>query len=154
MARATSQARSGSCNSSPSGSLINSSPIRALKKYRGMDQNLLRLRTPDGRHRLLTSALSGGCRGGSVRPWDSDGPHMNPLIHHWFGARSHKRVKCFFAPQHQRSKRWDKKDFAGEVLVPYYLIGQGGVRPVSQGEPKWPGRHRRSSKCRWAWKST
>jgi hypothetical protein len=26
---------------------------------------------------------------------------MNPLIHHWFGARSHKRVKSFFALQHK-----------------------------------------------------
>jgi len=25
---------------------------------------------------------------------------MNPLIHHWFGTRSHKRVKSFFALQH------------------------------------------------------
>jgi coenzyme PQQ precursor peptide PqqA len=23
----------------------------------------------------------------------SDGPQMKPLIHHWFGARAHKRVK-------------------------------------------------------------
>jgi len=30
-----------------------------------------------------------------------------------------------------------------------------GVRPVRlQGEPKWPGKHRRLSKFRLAWKST
>jgi hypothetical protein len=27
------------------------------------------------------------------------------------------------------------KDFVGEVLVPYYFIKQGGIRPVSQGAP-------------------
>ena len=40
MARAISQARSGSLRTSPSGSEISSSPIRVLKKYRGIDENL------------------------------------------------------------------------------------------------------------------
>jgi hypothetical protein len=60
---------------------------------------------------------------------------MNPLIHHWFGARSHKRVKSLFALQHKAGAASDEKDFAGEVLATYYLVGQGGVRPVSKGVP-------------------
>ena len=40
MARAISQARSGSPSTSPSGSEISSSPIRVLKKYRGIGGNL------------------------------------------------------------------------------------------------------------------
>jgi len=46
------------------------------------------------------------------------------------------------------------KDFIGELLDPHYFVGEGGVRPVPKGEPKWPGKHQRSSKCRSAWKST
>jgi hypothetical protein len=43
---------------------------------------------------------------------------MNPLIHHWFGAWSQKPVNSF-ALQQNGAGVWDKKDFAGEVLVPY-----------------------------------
>jgi hypothetical protein len=34
-------------------------------------------------------------RGGAEQPWHSHNPHINPLIHRWFGPRSHKRVKLF-----------------------------------------------------------
>src|SRR5258708_10392391 len=43
IARAISHARSGLRGSSPSGSEINSSPMRVLKKYRGIGRNPLRL---------------------------------------------------------------------------------------------------------------
>src|SRR6185437_15053089 len=36
------------------------------------------------------------------------------------------------------------------------VVYEGGRKTSSrlQGEPKWPGKHRKSSKCRAAWKST
>jgi coenzyme PQQ precursor peptide PqqA len=36
----------------------------------------------------------------------------------------------FVASQHGGPRSVGRKDFAGEVQVPYYFIGQGGNRPV------------------------
>jgi hypothetical protein len=55
--------------------------------------------------------------------------NMNLLIHHWFGARSQNPVNSF-SHCSIKQRDFEKKDFAGELLVPYYLIRQGVVRPV------------------------
>src|SRR6266567_1954186 len=47
-----------------------------------------------------------------------------------------------------------EEDFTGELSYQQYLIGEGGLRPVPKRSGKWLGKHKKSSKCRWAWKST
>src|SRR5207237_9004813 len=58
MARATSHARSGLRNSSPSGSEINSSPIGVLKKYLGIAQIHLCCSLQLGNRRHFTSSFA------------------------------------------------------------------------------------------------
>jgi hypothetical protein len=71
---------------------------------------------------------------------------MNLLIGLCFGAPSHKDVNSF-APQH-------KKISLANFSFRSSLFSKDEVRPGEQGEPKWPGKPQKSSKCRLAWKST
>jgi hypothetical protein len=48
-----------------------------------------------------------------------------------------------FAMQQKSPMTSGGKNFIGELFIPYYLNGEGGVRPVSR-RAKWPGRHQRS----------
>jgi hypothetical protein len=59
-----------------------------------------------------------------------------------------------FAMQQRCKWSSQEKDFTGELFVPQYLIGEGGMRPNAKRRAKWRGKHQKSSKCRSAWKST
>jgi hypothetical protein len=50
-------------------------------------------------------------------------------MRHWFDEGSAQSCD-YCALHHFLASLASKKDFAGEVLVPYYVDWQGGVRPV------------------------
>src|ERR1019366_9446605 len=93
IARAISQARSGSRSSSPSGSEINSSPIRVLKKYRGIGRNPFRLRgpveEPAAPHKLfIRNSLRRVERNSASGLTQAT---LNLLISHWFDASPQRK---------------------------------------------------------------
>ena len=69
------------------------------------------------------------------------------------GAGSHKTVSSFCSCSMKRSG-FQAKDLTGELFDPHSLPGWAEFVRSRKGEPKWPGKPRRSSKCRSAWKST
>jgi hypothetical protein len=59
-----------------------------------------------------------------------------------------------FAPQQGTRGFPDEKISLANFSSHGSLLVRAEVRPRLKGEPKWPGKHRGSSKCRAAWKST
>src|ERR1700676_1045965 len=80
---------------------------------------------------------------------------LNLLIRLWFGQRdaqiSEFLSRCSMEVYGPYDKRFHWRTFQSRLV---YLAVRAEIVRFTQGEPKWPGRPRRSSKCRSAWKST
>src|SRR6185437_9081001 len=75
---------------------------------------------------------------------------LNLLIPCWFDSRPHEYVNFILRCSIRMMAKISLANFCGGIT----LSMRAGIRPVREGEPQWPGRPRRSSKCRLAWKST
>src|SRR5579883_838204 len=164
IARATSQARSGLRSSSPSGSSTSSSPIRVLKKYLAMGIHW-GSRGKIGRLAALTTAL--------FEPFIQQAWRLRYASNAFEPAQRHENADLLpvcappgvpsdrspFAMQKRHALSHDVKISLANFLPRVTLWIRADTLSTSsqltnEGEPKWPGKPPRSSKCPWAWKST
>jgi hypothetical protein len=84
----------------------------------------------------LTSSLSGTVDAPSSRKsvWVALHTTAKRLIPRCFDHDRPHNCVSYLAVQHKPQGR-KNKDFTGELFDPQYLTSQGGVRPVSKGEP-------------------